>query len=166
MSGIYAIRCISNGKMYIGQTNSKFNTRFNSHRCDLRKGRGLQKLQGDWNIYGEEDFEFLILEEGILKQNLNEREKYYIDLYDTINNGYNISAGGIGQGNFGRLNGMYGKHHTEKSKQLMSKNRKGLTCGKNNPNYGNHDNSKYTKEIRKKMSDAQKKRWSLRKSKG
>lgn len=37
----------------------------------------------------------------------------------------------------GDNNPMYGHKHTEESRKLMSKNRSGLTCGKQNGNYGN-----------------------------
>lgn len=56
---------------------------------------------------------------------------------------------------------MYGKHHTEQSKELMSKNRKGLTAGKNNPMYGTH--RIMSEETKRKMSESQKKRWQKRK---
>lgn len=39
--------------------------------------------------------------------------------------------------NSGELNPMYGKKHSKESKQLMSQNRKGLTVGEKNGNYGN-----------------------------
>ena len=117
----------------------------------------------DWNLYGEDSFVFEEITQCDTKQQCNDLEKLYIRQYDSIHNGYNINPGGIGQGNFNYLNGMYGKHHTEQSKELMSKNRRGLTAGKNNPNYGNHSNAKYTTEVRKKMSESQKKRWQKRK---
>ena len=37
----------------------------------------------------------------------------------------------------GENNPMYGKNHSEESKRRMSENRKGLTCGEKNGNYGN-----------------------------
>lgn len=159
MAGIYAIRCIKNDKYYIGQTKGNFNGRFNCHRCDLRKNKGIQKLQLDWNLYGEKSFEFIILKVEDDKKKRNELEKKFIDYYDSIENGYNTSTGGIGEGNFGFLNGMYGRHHTKEAKELMSKNRKGLTVGAKNGNYGNHDNSKFTLEVRMRMSEKQKERW-------
>lgn len=162
MRYVYIIRCLVNDKVYVGQT-LNLKHRINSHRCDLRKGRGLQKLQADWNLYGEDNFVFEEIIQCETKKQSNELEKLYIKRFDSINNGYNTNPGGIGQGNFNYLNGMYGKRHTKQSKELMSKNRSGLTAGKNNPNYGNHSNAKYTEEVRRKMSESQKKRWQKRK---
>ena len=49
---------------------------------------------------------------------------------------------------------MYGKHHTEESKILMSQNRKGLTTGVNNGNYGNiGDKAKNGKAIYKYLDE-------------
>lgn len=162
MQGIYIIRCIVNGKVYVGQT-TDFKHRRNAHLCSLRHNKGLQKLQFDWNIYGETAFVFEFVEKCDDRLVRNKLEKYYIERFDAINNGYNISSGGIGQGNFNRLNGMYGKHHSERSKKLMSENRKGLTAGEKNPNYGNHDTSKYTDDVRARMSASQKERWRRKK---
>lgn len=159
MPGIYAIRCNINEKVYIGQTSGKFNGRFNAHRCDLRKGKGIQKLQIDWNLYGEDNFDFIIIEFIEDKKARNLKEKEYIQLFDSINNGYNTAPGGIGQGNFNYLNGMFGKHHSLASKQLMSINRKGLATGRRNGNYGVHDTSKFTESVRQRMSEKQKARW-------
>lgn len=52
----------------------------------------------------------------------------------------------------GELNGMYGKNHNKKSKQLMSKNRKGKTAGKKNGMYG----KTHTQEAKDKVSIANK----------
>ena len=47
---------------------------------------------------------------------------------------------------------MYGKHHTEETKMKISRNRKGLTSGVNNPNYG----KKCSEEQKQKISNANK----------
>lgn len=149
VSGIYIIRCLVNGKVYVGQS-VNFKGRKNSHLCDLRTNRGIQKLQDDWNTYGEESFEFVLLEQIDDKNKRNEREKFYIQKFSSITDGYNTNTGGIGQGNFGYLNGMYGKQHTEKSKKQMSEHRKGLTSGERNPMYGKH----HTEATKQKISEA------------
>lgn len=62
MQGIYAIRNIHTGRVYIGAS-TYFSTRWSSHKCDLRGGRHANKLlQADWNHYGEESFLFEVVE--------------------------------------------------------------------------------------------------------
>lgn len=47
----------------------------------------------------------------------------------------------------GAGNPFYGKHHTEKTKQLISQNRKGKTTGENHPMYGKHHNENSLQKI-------------------
>ena len=49
--------------------------------------RGIRK-------YGKDNYELVILEKDLKKEQLNEKEKYYIKLYDTYRNGYNQTEGG------------------------------------------------------------------------
>lgn len=59
------------------------------------------------------------------------RTKRSIFLKECYANGYMIPAS-----NYGENNGMYGKTHTEQSKQLMSEAKKDKYAGENNPMYG------------------------------
>lgn len=52
----------------------------------------------------------------------------------------------------GENNPFYGKHHTEESKEKISKNRKGKCAGEEHPFYGKH----HTEESLKKMSENRK----------
>ena len=64
MSGIYKIINIINEKTYVGSTISKFNRRWNCHKCQLRNhNHGNKYLQNAWNKYGEDKFIFEIIEE-------------------------------------------------------------------------------------------------------
>lgn len=47
----------------------------------------------------------------------------------------------------GTGNPFYGKHHTEKTKQLISQNRKGKTAGENHPMYGKHHSENSLQKI-------------------
>ena len=95
--GIYRIRNLVNGKMYIGFTSMNFGDRRDSHFACLRNNYHFNHdLQNDFNKYGESNFVFEVVEEiesdDILKY--QEKEIYYISLYDTVNTGYNYTAGG------------------------------------------------------------------------
>jgi group I intron endonuclease len=61
--GVYAIKNLRDGKVYIGSTAVSFGRRWSGHRSKLRKGKHAnQHLQSAWNRDGEESFEFAILE--------------------------------------------------------------------------------------------------------
>jgi group I intron endonuclease len=107
MIGIYIITNEINNKVYIGQVgkgNKKnFMTRFYEHYNTLSKNKYMDKnkkpthLQCAWNKDGEENFTFDILEE-CTKEELNEKEKYWIAYYESDNPefGYNKTKGGEG----------------------------------------------------------------------
>ena len=85
---IYQIRNKINGKCYIGQSVNP-QRRFLEHtrkssNSNLKVIRSVQK-------YGRENFELNILYYG---EDYNEKERYYIQFFDSIKNGYNIAPGG------------------------------------------------------------------------
>lgn len=96
---------------------------------------------------------------NILHDNLTEEVAYglecwYIWQYRDII-GYpmcNIQDGGEGCGLCGELNGMYGKTHSDESKEKISKNHSDVS-GKNNPNYGKHWSDKWKKNHSEKMKE-------------
>ena len=95
MNYIYKIENLINHKCYIGQTRN-IQKRWNRHKTapfnkndnayDYPLYRAIRK-------YGLENFSFEILEECSI-QDLNEREKFYINKYDTYFHGYNQTLGG------------------------------------------------------------------------
>lgn len=101
MTGIYKITNILNGKVYIGQSQD-INRRWKEHRYRAFQSNAQQYegyLYRAIRKYGIDNFTFEILEECKIAD-LDEKEKYYIDLYDSYKNGYNETAGG--QGTIGR----------------------------------------------------------------
>lgn len=91
--GIYKILNKTTGKFYIGKSANSIAHRWNVHRFLLRKGKHKNiYLQNAWNKYGECDFEFIILEVCI-KENITEREQYWMDLTGCYDRelGYNIN---------------------------------------------------------------------------
>ena len=157
-SGIYMWTSPS-GKSYIGQS------------VDLQKRKGTFLRFGD--RYGGEKincarkkynhkslWNYTILEYCDIDK-LNECERYYIELYDTINNGYNCESGGnenkivsdevkrkLSEAMKGKRCGenhpMWGRHLTEEQKRKMSKAKK----GENNPMYGKHRDDETKDKIR------------------
>lgn len=95
MAYIYKIINKINGKVYIGQTVSSLNIRWNGHVSSWRNNGKCQALYSAFDKYGIENFEMQEIEQCDIGQ-LNEREKYWIKQYDSYNNGYNITLGGDG----------------------------------------------------------------------
>ena len=101
---IYAIRCKANGRLYIGCT-SDVQTRIGGHFSELRNHKKIKQSnvrkratgvewQTDFDKYGEDAFEFYILEENITNKEKLTREAYWIKKYDSTNpaKGYNYDC--------------------------------------------------------------------------
>lgn len=138
VSAIYKITNEQNGKVYIGGSGN-IRDRRQHHEWDLKHGcHGSKLLQEDYNNYPE-SFRFDVIEYCDAKD-LVELERKYIAEYDAMNpeHGYNRESGGNKDKTISdetkriwsdqRSNGgagMFGKHHTEEAKRLMSEHRKG-----------------------------------------
>ena len=118
---IYKTTNLINGKIYIGQ-DSRNNSNY------LGSGTVL-KLRIE--LYGRENFSKEILEECSSREQLNERERYWIQFYNSmdINIGYNYTAGG---------EGFKGKH-SDITKQKMK---------------DSHTGKKLSDDHKKKISDS------------
>lgn len=78
-SGIYAIRHIESGKLYLGSA-INIRNRWKEHRKDLKRARHhCQHLQNAWRKHGPDSFVFEILELVADKANLIAREQSWID---------------------------------------------------------------------------------------
>lgn len=85
MIGIYQIRNIKSGFVYIGSSINVKN-RISSHKYILRHNRSVnKKLQYDWNMYGESSFSFEIIKE-VEKEELLEQEACFINKSENIYN--------------------------------------------------------------------------------
>lgn len=94
MGYIYKITNTINSKVYIGQTIKTAEKRFQQHRNNYTKSYFSQiVLYKAFKKYGIENFSFEIIEE-IPNEELDLREKYWIEQYDSYNNGYNSTLGG------------------------------------------------------------------------
>lgn len=89
MKGIYFIEI--NDKKYIGQS-TNIENRLSEHLNALRKNKHHSwKLQKAFNEFGEDKLISGILEET---NNLNDRELYWSNFFDSVKNGYNVSECG------------------------------------------------------------------------
>lgn len=94
MGYIYKITNTLNGKNYIGQTVKSVQKRFTQHKNNANKPYFSQiVLYKAFNKYGFENFQCETLEE-VENKKLDEREKYWIEYYDSYFNGYNSTLGG------------------------------------------------------------------------
>ena len=92
-TGVYCIRNKRNGKRYVGSSTVSVRGRWKSHRNGLRKNlHTARHLQHAWNKYGEQLFEFLVLE-FCDPETCLEREQFWMDEFRSADPrfGYNQS---------------------------------------------------------------------------
>ena len=90
-SGIYAIRNLVTGKMYVGSA-IDFAKRFKNHRSALTNGKHNPKLQNSWNKHGAGAFVFEILEVVEDKALLLTIEQQWLDKFKSYGPaGYNVA---------------------------------------------------------------------------
>lgn len=92
-SGIYKVTNINTNEVYIGKSTS-IGTRWINH---IKSAEGLDgvadsQFQRALRDYGVENFTWELLEE-VPKEKLTERERYYIQFFDTTHYGYNMKVG-------------------------------------------------------------------------
>lgn len=104
-----------NHKIYIGQTLNWYKRKSN---YKYNKFFQQTKLWNNCNFYNWNPIDtFEVIEEcfcGFEKKNLNEREKYWINYYDSFKNGLNCNEGG--HGNIGHIHSIESKDKMRKSK--------------------------------------------------
>ena len=91
-SGVYIIRNTISGKCYVGSA-ANVESRWYTHRKRLRGGyHHNPHLQASWKAYGEEAFEWTVVEECEIS-NLLAVEQHWIDKLQATDNrfGYNIA---------------------------------------------------------------------------
>lgn len=93
---IYKISNDINNKCYIGQTTSSLSHRWSGHKQEAKSLIHHNKLYTAMHEIGLEHFNIELIEEyqDITPQNLDIREQYWIEQYDSFYNGYNGTKGG------------------------------------------------------------------------
>ena len=142
------------GKRYVGQTVRSLQQRINSHIATSKLSNGVSHFSRAIKKYGYISFVWGVIDEAVGQKDLDEKEKYWIKLYDTMNpeNGYNMIEGGsqfrltpeirqrIGLSNRGRKHSEEaiqkmrishtGKSHSEETKKLMHNSKVGIPKSK------------------------------------
>lgn len=96
MGYIYCIKNDINNKIYIGKTIYSIEHRFKEHLRDARNKKCTSKIHRAILKYGSNHFYPELLEECD-NSLLSDKEKYYIQKYNTVYDGYNITFGGEGE---------------------------------------------------------------------
>ncbi len=89
---IYLIENKINHKKYIGKTYRTIQLRWQEHLREISNSSN-RPLYRAMSKYGFKNFEIQEIE---YTENLEEREKFWIEFYDTFKNGYNATRGGDG----------------------------------------------------------------------
>jgi group I intron endonuclease len=116
-SGIYQIRNLVNGKVYVGSA-VNIERRLYRHKYQLHNNKhDNEYLQRSWNKYGENIFAFEVLEFVKDAEVLLEREQYWLDLFKSYvrENGYNICP---------KAGNSSGTRHSEETKRLIGQRSK------------------------------------------
>ena len=152
--GIVYIRVFPNGKVYIGQTTRGVKKRWKEQNRAARNNKnGSPKLFNALRKYNYKTKDYIIAY-AINQEQLDMTEKFYIQWYDSIENGYNILLDNSLSGNKAP---MFGKKHSQETKKRISQKNSGINNGmygvkgELHPNYGRKVNVNVRKKISKKL---------------
>lgn len=144
------------GKQYIGQR--KY---YGNHEEYLGSGHLIKAAIKE---YGKENFSRLILEKCYTRKELNEKEKYWISLFNASESEefYNIALGGEGGGLAGEKAPNYGKHMSIETREKIRLSQMGAS----NSFYGRHHSEETRNKLAqyatgKKHTDDEKRRMSI-----
>lgn len=129
MNGVIYKYTSPSGKSYIGQTTNEekrkgiwFSNTYEYAGSKINKARAKYgSCNFTYDILFKEDFN----DNEIASTTLDKWEKYYIDKFDTFNNGYNLTVGGLG---------VRGYKWTEEGKRKLSELHKGKPLSEEHKN--------------------------------
>lgn len=160
---IYKITNKINGKIYIGQTIRTLKERWKNHKEQAKSGKRCRAIHHAIRKYGIENFTVEQIDLAVSQEELNEKERYWIEFYDSTNRdkGYNLTDGGnyfkmvesvkikiseFAKTRIGDKNPRYGVPMTLENRLKISAVNK-LRTGEKNSFYGKH----HTEEAKQKM---------------
>lgn len=74
LPGVYYIRCVPTGDMYVGGTKVTIRARLGQHKSCLKHGKSFPEMQKLWDEYGRHQFDFCALKAFPADQ-VKDREK-------------------------------------------------------------------------------------------
>ena len=143
---------------YVGQTIHPL-SRFKRHIDWAINKKDNNKFHNALRKYGLKNWVYCVLEENILRENLNMKEMDWIEEFDSFYDGYNMSAGGgqntkfseetrrklsescKGKNFFGEKNPFFGKHHSIETRKIKMSGPKNGMYGK--PSHNRRKVSQY-----------------------
>lgn len=143
------------GKVYIGQTTQPMLKRRSRHYSDAYNGK-ISKLCSAIRKYGDR-IVWETVQDNITIDKLDKAEIFYIDKYNSYNNGYNMTIGGqnpqltkTAKKKISKFN--KGRRHSERTKRKMSETHKGMHVGSKNNMYGKKLSKEHKDAISKSNS--------------
>lgn len=128
-----------NNKVYIGQTTQSLKKRFYSHKNDAIHKRDITEFSNGSRIgrairkYGLELKQFEIIDRGDSVEDLNNKETYWIEYYNSTNSdfGYNLNSGGGSKLHSEETKEKIGNATKERwqNEEIANRMRKGLEMG-------------------------------------
>ena len=124
---IYKITNIQNNKVYIGQTIRPIQQRFNRHIndalnniLDIHFARAVRK-------YGKENFVVEEIDKAQTQDELNKKEQYWINYYNSVEEGYNETNA------ISKCGGNTYRSKTEKEMEVIKEKIRKTKIGSKNP---------------------------------
>lgn len=125
---VYKIQNDINDKVYVGQTIRPVQQRFHRHVADAMSGRLDTHFARAIRKYGPQHFTCSIIDVAVNQEQLNQKERYWIQYYDSVANGYNETDA------ISKCGGNTYKSKSSEEIALIADKIRASKCGGNNPN--------------------------------
>ena len=154
---IYGWYCTVTDKWYVGQT-IRPEARFKRHIDYAINKKDNNKFHNALRKYGLDNFVYCVIEENVLVDNLDMREIYWIEEFDSFYSGYNLTLGGDGSKGFIMPDGQKKKiSQSNKGKTPWNKGKHGIFSEESRKRISNKFKGKpLSEEHKKKISEANK----------
>ena len=137
-----------NGKKYVGQTTVSLKNRIKQH---LKNKKRKPYFMLALNKYGVENFSFETFE--FPKNELNEKEKYFIKELNTMSDGYNLKPGGTGEYDHNPSEESRFKMGHNRGKQFSEEHKNKISESHLKLNFNHTDETKKKISLKKKEND-------------